>query len=305
MSTNKVHDAPALNWVDRYAPAPVKPYLRLLRADRPVGVWLFYAPFAWSLLLASPQLAGNALWYAALFLVFAFLMRGAGCVINDIVDRDLDAQVERTQSRPLPSGQVSVVTAAFLATAATSTGLFIAYVISPAVFYLTLVSLLLVVIYPTVKRFFWWPQAFLALTFNWGILLAWVAVHGELGITPALLYVGAAFWTFAYDTVYAHQDKEDDAKVNIKSSALALGNRSRATVLFCYAVALSLFVAAGLTQGYGWVFVVGLLPAAVLLFLPVVRLDFDSPDECLQAFVINRWVGLAIFMAFLLGSLTS
>lgn len=305
MSSNKVHDAPALNWVDRYAPAPTKPYLRLLRADRPVGVWLFYAPFTWAIVLASPQLAGNAIWYAVLFLVFAFLMRGAGCVVNDIVDRDLDAQVERTQSRPLPSGQVSVVMAALLALAATATGLLIAYAISPSVLYLTLVSLLLVVIYPTVKRVFWWPQAFLALTFNWGVLLAWVAVQGELGLTALLLYVGAAFWTFAYDTVYAHQDKEDDAKVNIKSSALALGERSRTTVLICYGIALAFFAAAGLSQGYGLFFLLALLPAALILFVPVLRLDFDSPDDCLDAFIINRWVGLALFMAYLLGSFFS
>ena len=171
--------------------------------------------------------------------------------------------------------------------------------------YLTLVSLLLVVIYPTVKRVFWWPQAFLALTFNWGVLLAWVAVQGELGLTALLLYVGAAFWTFAYDTVYAHQDKEDDAKVNIKSSALALGERSRTTVLICYGIALAFFAAAGLSQGYGLFFLLALLPAALILFVPVLRLDFDSPDDCLDAFIINRWVGLALFMAYLLGSFFS
>ena len=301
MSRDKVQDAHAANWVDRFAPEQALGYLRMMRADRPIGVWLFYAPFAWSLILAAPSITEFSFWYAALFLVFAFLIRGAGCVINDIVDRDLDAMVERTRSRPLPSGQVSLGAALLLGIATVFMGFAIAYAISYKVFLLSLALMVLVVIYPTMKRITWWPQAFLSITFNWGSLLAWVAVTGSLDWTVALVFAATAFWIFGYDTVYAHQDKMDDLEVNIKSSALALGNSSRLVIGCCYAITLALVCLAAFRVGYSYTLVAFLMPAAALLFFPLFKLDFDNPSACLKAFVINQWVGVAVFLALLFG----
>lgn len=303
MQQNKVHDASSGNWVDKFAPPQSLPYLRLMRADRPIGVWLFYAPFAWALIIASSSLQTFSLWYAALFLVFAFSIRAAGCIINDIVDRDLDAMVERTRSRPLPSGQISLPMAYFLGWLTVAVGLAIAYAISVQVFTLSLLLMVLVVIYPTMKRITWWPQAFLSITFNWGSLLAWAAVTGWLDLNAALLFAATAFWVFGYDTVYAHQDKIDDAAVNIKSSARALGEMTRPVVGVCYSLTLVLVTIVALRMGYSVWFLPLLLPAAALLFVPLLKLDFDNPRACLEAFVINQWVGAAVFAALLFGKL--
>ncbi|MEO1283005.1 MAG: 4-hydroxybenzoate octaprenyltransferase, partial [Pseudomonadota bacterium] len=207
-----VADAPRGNWVDSYAPSIARPYLRLARADRPIGTWLLVFPCFWSMTLA--QLATGEttfnIWFALLFMLGAFVMRGAGCAYNDYVDRDYDAQVARTKSRPIPSGQVKPWQALALVGVLGLIGLAILLQFNTFTIWLGIASLALVLIYPFMKRLTYWPQLILGLTFNWGALIGWAAITGAIGWPAVLLYVGAVAWTVGYDTIYAHQDKEDD-----------------------------------------------------------------------------------------------
>ncbi|MGC1504593.1 MAG: 4-hydroxybenzoate octaprenyltransferase [Sulfitobacter sp.] len=224
-----VADALADNWVDRYAPPFARPYLRLSRADRPIGTWLLLLPCWWALALAilydqSPR--WEDLWIFIGCGMGAFLMRGAGCTWNDITDRHIDAQVERTRSRPIPSGQVTVEAAVAWMVIQTLVAAVILFTFNTAAIGLGFLSLLLVTIYPFAKRFTWWPQVFLGLAFNWGALLAWTAHTGELQSPAILLYAGGISWTLFYDTIYAHQDTDDDALIGVKSTARLFGDKS-------------------------------------------------------------------------------
>lgn len=223
----QVADAKANNWVDRYAPAFTRPYLRLSRADRAIGTWLLLIPCWWGLALAmiydGNQGWGDA-WIAIGCALGAWLMRGAGCTWNDISDRDLDAQVARTRSRPIPSGQVSVRQAAVWMIVQALLALCILLTFNRAAIALGVLSLLPLAIYPFAKRFTWWPQVFLGIAFNWGALLAWTAHTGALQPPAVTLYAAGIAWTLFYDTIYAHQDTEDDALVGIKSTALLFGH---------------------------------------------------------------------------------
>ena len=226
-ATGRVADSTG-NWVDRNAPAAARPYLRLARLDRPIGSWLLLLPCWWSLALAAVR-AGHpvSLWYVLLFFIGAFAMRGAGCTWNDLVDRDLDARVERTRSRPIPSGQVGLRGAAIFLVVQALVGLVVLLQFNLFTIYVGIASLAVVSVYPFMKRITYWPQTVLGLAFSWGALMGWPATFARLDPPALLLYAGAISWVIGYDTIYAHQDREDDALIGLKSTALLFGPRTR------------------------------------------------------------------------------
>lgn len=290
-----IEDAPG-NWVDRHAPAALRPYLRLARLDRPVGAWLLLWPCWWSITLASGRPA-----LLVLFALGAIVMRGAGCTFNDIIDRDLDAKVARTANRPLPGGEVSVFAAwAFLAIQC-AIGLLILLSLNPFAIVIGAASLLPVAIYPFMKRITYWPQLFLGVAFNWGALLGWAAATGGLGMPAIWLYLGGIFWTLGYDTIYALQDKEDDALIGVKSTALKFGGRSRQAIVVFYICAMLMFALAGFSAGLGWGFWPLLLAALAHLVWQVIWLETDNPADCLRLFRSNRDFGALLFVAILAG----
>jgi 4-hydroxybenzoate polyprenyltransferase len=294
------------NWVDSRAPAWARPYLRLSRLDRPIVAWLLLLPCWWSLGLAAVRAAAPInLWHVALFLVGAFAMRGAGCAWNDIVDRDLDARVERTRSRPIPSGQVSVTGAAVFLVLQALLGLAVLLQFNRFTVGVGLASLGVVAIYPFMKRVTYWPQIVLGLAFSWGALMGWPATFGTLDPPALLLYGGAIAWVIGYDTIYAHQDREDDALIGIKSTALLFGPRTKPMLTIFYAVAAAFIGAAGWSAGAGLVFWLGLLAFAAHLAWQVQRLNIDDPALCLKLFKSNRDAGLILFVALLLDALSA
>jgi 4-hydroxybenzoate polyprenyltransferase len=291
-----IADAKPSNWVDAYAPSALKPYLKLARADRPIGVWLLLFPCWWSLALAHLSL-GQAwinLWFAVLFAVGATVMRGAGCTWNDIVDRDFDGRVERTALRPIPSGQVSVRNAFLFAIGLSLTGFLVLIQFNWATIAIGILSLALVAAYPFAKRFTYWPQLVLGLTFNWGALVGWAAVTGGIGWPALLLYVGAVLWTIGYDTIYAHQDREDDALLGLKSTALKLGAKTKPALLVFYGGALVLWTAAFWTAGATGPGYLALLGVLAHFGWQISTLDVDETDNCLTRFKSNRFVGWII-----------
>jgi 4-hydroxybenzoate polyprenyltransferase len=289
------------NWVDGLAPAWSRPYLRLARLDRPIGSWLLLLPCWWSTGLAAVH-AGTYvnLWHVALFFVGAFAMRGAGCTWNDIVDRDLDARVERTRSRPIPSGQVTVGAAATFLALQALVGLLVLLQFNRFTVFVGFASLAVVAIYPFMKRVTYWPQIVLGLAFSWGALMGWPATFGRLDLPAFLLYVGAICWVIGYDTIYAHQDREDDALVGIKSTALLFGARTKPMLAVFYAPAVVLIALAGWRAGGGWIFALGLLAFAAHLAWQIRRLDIDDPVNCLAVFKSNRDAGLILFAGLVL-----
>ena len=289
------------NWVDGVAPAWARPYLRLARLDRPIGSWLLLMPCWWSVGLAAVHARSQVnLWHVLLCFVGAFAMRGAGCTWNDIVDRDLDAQVERTRSRPIPSGQVTIASAAAFLVLQALVGLAVLLQFNRFTVYVGFASLAVVAIYPFMKRITYWPQIVLGLAFSWGALMGWAAAFGRLGAPPLLLYVGSIAWVIGYDTIYAHQDREDDALIGVKSTALLFGERTKLMLSLFYVLAVLLIAAAGCTAGAGPVFGIGLLAFAGHLAWQVVRLDIDDPDRCLALFKSDRDAGLILFAGMLL-----
>ncbi|MGE0718393.1 MAG: 4-hydroxybenzoate octaprenyltransferase [Alphaproteobacteria bacterium] len=289
-------DIPVDGWVDRLLPRPARPYARLARLDRPIGTWLLLFPGWWAIALAAPPGAWPDWRLLVLFLVGALVMRGAGCTLNDIVDRDFDGRVARTRTRPIPSGAVSVRQALAFLVLQSLLGLVILLQLPPTAIGLGVGVLALIAIYPFMKRVTWWPQLFLGLTFNWGALLGWAAATDTVPPAALLLYAGGIAWTLGYDTIYAHQDKEDDARIGVKSSALALGEATRPWLFVFCAVALALFALAGLTAGAGWPWLAGVAVAAVLLLRQAAVVDMDDPAQCLRHFQANRWVGWALFL---------
>src|ERR1700733_745677 len=290
------------NWVDGLAPAWMRPYLRLARFDRPIGAWLLLVPCWWSAGLAA--MAARApwpnLWHLILFFIGAFVMRGAGCTWNDIVDRDLDARVERTRSRPIPSGQVSVARAAAFLVAQALVGLAVLMQFNGFAIATGVASLAIVAVYPFMKRITYWPQIGLGLAFSWGALMGWAAWFGRLDAPAWLLYAGSIAWVIGYDTIYAHQDPEDDALIGIKSTALLFGPRTKPMLALFYGVAVVLLGAAGYTAGAGLVFALGLLAFAAHLGWQIARLNIADPDNCLAVFKSDRDAGLILFAGLLL-----
>ena len=290
------------NWVDGFAPDWLRPYLRLARLDRPIGSWLLLLPCWWSSGLAAVH-AGEPFpnpWHVALFFIGAFAMRGAGCTWNDIVDRDLDGRVERTRSRPIPSGQVSVTQAAAFLVLQALIGLLVLLQFNRFAVAAGIVSLAVVAVYPFMKRFTYWPQIGLGLAFSWGALMGWAAAFGRLDLPAYLLYAGSIAWVIGYDTIYAHQDREDDALIGIKSTALLFGARTKPALAVFYSAAVVLLGFAGWMAGAGPVFAIGLAAFAAHLAWQVARLDIADPVNCLIVFKSNRDAGLVLFAALVL-----
>jgi 4-hydroxybenzoate polyprenyltransferase len=280
-------------------PARVRPFASLIRLDRPIGAWLLFWPCAWSVALAGMG-TGASGWILILWLALgAWAMRSAGCVYNDIVDRDLDAKVERTRLRPLASKRVSLKAAWALLVAMSLIGLIVLLQLGRTAQLVALASLALVAAYPFMKRITWWPQAWLGLVFSWGALVGWPAVTGRLE-TPAFpLWGGAVFWVIGYDTIYALQDREDDALVGVRSSALALGRHARLGVTLCYAFALLVWAVAIHQIRIEWYAWLCLLPMAVHLGWQVATLKEGDGDDALAKFRSNRFAGLLMFAACL------
>ncbi|MFO1037139.1 MAG: 4-hydroxybenzoate octaprenyltransferase [Geminicoccaceae bacterium] len=286
-------------WVERL-PERWRDFAVLARWDRPIGTWLLLLPCWWGTALASvlPDLK-----LFVLFAIGAVAMRGAGCTINDLADRDFDRRVERTRNRPLAAGRIRTDEALFFVALQMLVGALVLLFLPGAAIIVSLLSLPLVVSYPFMKRITWWPQAFLGLTFNWGALVGWAAVTGGLSLPAVLLYAAGFFWTLGYDTIYAHQDKEDDALVGVKSTARLLGERTPAWLWAFYGLMLALLLAASLAAGKGWPTWIGLAVAAVMLAKQILGLRMDDPADCLRHFRANRDVGLVVTLALAVGGL--
>jgi 4-hydroxybenzoate polyprenyltransferase len=278
-------------------PRALRPYASLIRLDRPIGAWLLFWPGAWSVALAGPH--GSQWWLIAWLALGAWAMRGAGCVYNDIVDRDLDAKVERTRLRPLASGRVSLRGAWILLAAMSLLGLVVLLRLDRTAQIVALASLAPVAAYPFMKRITWWPQAWLGLVFSWAALVGWPAVTGRIELPALLLYAGGIFWVIGYDTIYALQDKEDDALVGVRSSALALGRHARAGIGTCYAPALLLWSAALWTVRPEGLALLALAPAGIHLAWQVAALKPEDGADALAKFRSNRFAGLLVFLACL------
>src|SRR5215510_6110768 len=288
-----VPDARPGNWVDRVAPAAWRPYLRLVRFDRPIGAWLLLFPCWWGQALAELSLGRpypNP-WYLALFFAGAFLMRGAGCTYNDIVDKDYDERVARTAARPLPSGQVSVAKAQIFLVLQLIGGFVILLQFNLFTIVLGMSSLILVAIYPFMKRLTDWPQIVLGLAFKWGALVGWSAVAGSLSPPSIALYAGCVLWTIGYDTIYAHQDKEDDQRVGLRSTALRLGAATPQWLVGFYGGAVLLWGVAGAAADARLASFWPLAVAAMQLAWQAATLKVDDPANCLARFKSNQLVG--------------
>ena len=277
-------------------PAGMRPYASLMRLDRPIGTWLLYWPCAWSVALAGVE----GRWDLFLWLLLgAFAMRSAGCVYNDIVDKDLDVRIERTRLRPLASRRVSVRSAWLLVAALCLIGLVVLLQLNRVAAVIAIGSLAPVAAYPFMKRITWWPQAWLGLVFSWGALIGWPAVTGQFALPPLLLWFGSIAWVVGYDTLYAIQDKEDDALVGVKSSARRLGAKAPLAIGICYALALLLWGAAIWLVRADWVALVALAPAALHLGGQALRASPDDGDLALQLFRSNRTCGLLVALGTL------
>ena len=301
MTHGTATDIPDESWIDRLAPAGARPFLRLARLDRPIGTWLLLIPCWWSVALATPGLPDVEL--LALFVIGAVVMRGAGCTVNDIVDRDFDARVARTATRPIASGQITVLQAAMFLGLELLLGLAVLVQFNPFTVALGISSLALVALYPFMKRITYWPQLFLGFTFNWGALVGWAAVRGDLALPAIMLYAAGVFWTLGYDTIYAHQDKEHDALIGIKSTALKLGQVTRPWLIGFYAAAVLLMAAAGQFAGLNWPYFAVLAAGTVHLAWQVNTLDIGDPRNCLAKFKSNRDFGLIVLAGIVGGQI--
>jgi 4-hydroxybenzoate polyprenyltransferase len=297
-----LHDASDIHhgdWVERDLPAWSQPYARLARLDRPIGTWLLLFPGWCGIAFAASGWPDPVLFL--LFALGAVAMRGAGCTLNDIADRDYDAQVARTRLRPLPSGAVTLWQAVLFLVFQLAIGAAVLLSLNWTSVLLGVAVLGLIGTYPFMKRVTYWPQVFLGLNFNWGALIGWTAVTGELALPALLLYLGGIFWTIGYDTIYAHQDKEDDLRIGVKSSALALGSHTRPWLFVFYAAALTAWAAAALAAGLGFLFWIGLAGSAAQLAWQAARVALDVPADCLGKFRSNRAVGWLMLTGIVAG----
>ena len=285
-------------WFDRLMPQAWRPYARLARLDRPIGTWLLLLPGWWAITLAGFGVPNFTL--VGLFVIGALVMRGAGCTYNDIVDKDIDALVARTRARPLPSGAVSVRQAWIFLALQLLIGLAVLLYLRRAAQIVGVASLVLIFTYPFMKRITYWPQAWLGLTFNWGALVGWAAMRGHVDRPALFLYAAGFFWTLGYDTIYAHQDKDDDALAGVKSSALALGDKTQAFAGACYLATMIFILLAIKPLPLGWPSRLFFVAAALQLAWQVLTLKTDQPANCLARFKSNRDFGLLILAALLL-----
>jgi 4-hydroxybenzoate polyprenyltransferase len=294
----QVADAPRRSWVDRFAPVSWRPFLRLGRFDRPIGTWLLLFPCWWSLALAEIG-TGKAYPrtdYLVLFAIGALAMRAAGCAYNDYVDRDIDAQVKRTASRPIPSGQISPAAALVFIVCMALAGLAVLLLFNTFTIFLAIASLAIVAVYPFAKRYTSYPQIVLGLVFNWGALVGWAAIKGSLGAPAFVLYLGCALWTVGYDTIYAHQDREDDALLGLGSTALQFGDDTVSYVGALYGSAVVLWLLAGALAGMHLIYYLALTLVFLQMSWQVSTLDMRDPANCLRRFRSNRDVGIAVFL---------
>jgi 4-hydroxybenzoate polyprenyltransferase len=294
-------DIRSAGWVARL-PQAWRPYALLMRLDRPIGSWLLFLPGLWAFAMVAPDWR-QGLWLTALFGLGAVLMRGAGCVVNDLWDRDLDRQVERTAGRPLASGALRARHALVFLALVLAAALLILLQLNRAAQWLGVASLLPVVLYPLAKRVTDWPQAVLGVIFSWAAPMGYAAVTGGLDAAALALWAAGFFWILGYDTIYAHQDREDDALVGIRSSALRLGEKTRPFLILCYGLTMGLLALAGWLAGLAPWYLLGLALPGAMLARQVIRLDIANPALCLRLFKANRDVGLVIAAAFLLGRL--
>jgi len=292
-------DIRAAGWIARL-PDGVRPYALLMRLDRPIGSWLLFLPGPWAFAIAAETWA-QGIWLTLLFGLGAVLMRGAGCVVNDLWDRDLDRQVARTAARPLASGALRARHALVLLCGVLCVSLLILLQLTPAAIWLGVLSLIPIALYPLAKRVTDYPQAVLGFVFSWAAPTGWAAATGALPPAAFVLWAAAFCWILGYDTIYAHQDREDDALVGIRSTARRFGERSREFIAACYAAALALIALAGLLAGLNALFLAALALPAGLLARQVVRLDIHDPEKCLALFKSNREAGIAIALALLVG----
>ncbi len=293
------------SWVHKLSPDYAWGYLQLMRADRPIGTWLLLWPCLWSIVLASHYHGSSDLLpniqLIILFSVGAFVMRGAGCVVNDLWDREADAKVERTKSRPLPSGRVTVTGAFVFLACLCIIGLIILLQLNRFTQIVGAFSLILIVTYPLMKRITYWPQLMLGFTFNWGALMGWAAVSQTIEPPALLLYAGGIFWTLGYDTIYAHQDKDDDEAIGVKSTALRFKDKTHLWISAFYVLTFLLFLTAGWASQMGLVFYTGLIIAGCHLIYQVRKLDIDDRELCLKLFKSNHHFGFLVFLSILAG----
>ncbi len=308
----RVADAPSGHWVYRALPRRYWPYAQIARWDRPIGWWLLLWPCWWSAALAASAHARPGAdilsvlpspWHLALFMAGAIAMRGAGCTFNDIVDRDIDAKVDRTRSRPLPSGQISTRSAALFLVLQAFSGLAVLLQFNRFAVVTGLCSLAVVAVYPFMKRITNWPQLVLGLAFSWGALMGWAAKFGALDLPAILLYAGSVLWVVGYDTIYAHQDREDDAIVGVKSTALLFGRNTKKWLAGLYGGALLMFVYAFATAQVPFPAFAGLFAAAIHMGRQIAVLDIDNPAQCLALFKSNSRVGWLVFLGLIGGGL--
>jgi 4-hydroxybenzoate polyprenyltransferase len=300
--SGRVHDAPSNNWVYRVLPRPLWPYAQLARWDRPIGWQLLLWPCFWSAALAANVAAtfgtfspGRFVLHLILFFIGAVAMRGAGCTYNDIVDHDIDMEVARTRSRPLPSDRVTRLQAKIFMVLQALAGFIVLLQFNGFSIFLGVFSLIFVAVYPFAKRFTDWPQFFLGLAFSWGAVMGWSAEFGTLGLAPIVLYLAAIAWTVGYDTIYAYQDKEDDELIGVRSTARRFGEHPRPWLFGLYGLTVLLLFASFAIAGAGLLAYVGLLVAAVMLFYQILVLDIHDAAQCLALFKFNNRVGLIVF----------
>lgn len=292
-------DIAAGGWVARL-PGRWRPYALLARLDRPIGVWLLFLPGLWGILLARPG-AARAAWLILLFAIGSLVMRAAGCVVNDLWDRDIDRKVARTAGRPLASGALSARQALAFLVVLLLIGLAILLQLPPLAEALGAASLLLVALYPLAKRVTWWPQLMMGFTFGFGAPLGYAAAAQRIDWAWAAIYAAAIFWDLGFDTIYAHQDREDDALAGVKSTARLFGERTRPFLAVCYALCVAALICAGALSGLSWWFLPVLIAPAAMLGWQVARLDIHNQAECLRLFRFNRETGLAVAVALLFG----
>ena len=308
-----IEDAPSGGMILRFAPNSARPWLELMRADRPIGTWLLLLP-CWqglALAVAGRAVDGAAwwslynLWLVAVFGIGAFVMRGAGCVLNDIVDRDFDRAVQRTRNRPIASGRISRVGAAALGAGLCLIGAAVLLTLKPQAIAIALLAIIPAAFYPFAKRLTWWPQVALGIAFNWGALVGWAAIETSLSLAPLLLYASGICWTVGYDTIYALMDKDDDRLAGVKSTALLFGNRAKAAIGLFYAGTAVLAGIAGHVAGLGPLFWIGLVAYALHLAWQVRTLKIDDRTHCLRLFHANRDSGLLLLLAIAAGGFVS
>ncbi|MCA1489555.1 4-hydroxybenzoate octaprenyltransferase [Sinorhizobium alkalisoli] len=310
VDSGRVHDAPSTNWVYRALPRALWPYAQLARWDRPIGWQLLMWPCLWSTALAAGTAASLGGFSPARFLLHVFLfvagaiaMRGAGCTYNDLVDHDIDMEVARTRSRPLPSGRVTRAQAKAFMILQALAGFVILLQFNGFTIFLGILSLVLVAIYPFAKRFTDWPQLFLGLAFSWGAIMGWAAEFGTLSVAAVILYAAAIAWTIGYDTIYAYQDREDDELIGVRSTARRFGENPGPWLIGLYGMAVLLMFFAFLAAGAGFFAYIGLVIAAVVLAYQILVLNIHDPLQCLALFKFNGTVGLIVFAGLVLALL--